>query len=231
MSRPSGCNVRTADKFFGKQCAAWHAANFSLISPMLQPHPESWRDTWRRLLAASLTLLAHPAGAAKAAPTILTYPLTCEGIDYRYDYEWTALRKFGAHPGGFDVQRSAVAMHGAEAHQWVTSARIKLQPLEAQACCDRRVRAARSPQWTPSGGWYPPAAGRRLVGAIKSLLLKFGSAAMAPPTRRARSPQWPAHGDETHQLVAGGAGRYVQQQLQRVALTRLTRSCSIESFF
>ncbi|MPQ59565.1 hypothetical protein [Duganella sp. FT27W] len=81
---------------------------------MRQPDTEGRRKTWRLLLAAGLLLCGAPARAAVAAPTILTYPLTSEGVDSRYDYEWAVLRmaleKSGARAGEFDVRRSAVAM-------------------------------------------------------------------------------------------------------------------------
>lgn len=79
--------------------------------------PESWRNTRPRLPAAGPTMLALRAGAAKAAPAILAYPLSSEGGDCRYDNAWAARRmareKSGGRPSGFDVQRSAVVMHGA----------------------------------------------------------------------------------------------------------------------
>ncbi|KQQ47196.1 hypothetical protein ASF61_00630 [Duganella sp. Leaf126] len=76
---------------------------------------EGRRIPWRQMLAAGLLVAGLRAPAvAVAAPTILTYPLTSEGVDSRYDYDWAVLRlaleKSGAKAGEFAVQRSSVAM-------------------------------------------------------------------------------------------------------------------------
>jgi len=82
---------------------------------MQHPHLEGRRKTWQLLLAAGLTPgAAMNALAAVAAPTTLIYPLTSEGVDSRYDYEWavlrTALEKSSARFGRYDVQRTQAAM-------------------------------------------------------------------------------------------------------------------------
>lgn len=82
---------------------------------MLHPHLEGRRKAWRLLLAAGLAPgAAMDAFAAVAAPTTLTYPLTSEGVDSRYDYEWavlrTALEKSSARFGRYDLQRTQAAM-------------------------------------------------------------------------------------------------------------------------
>jgi ABC-type amino acid transport substrate-binding protein len=82
---------------------------------MQHPHLEGRRKTWQLLLAAGLAPgAAMDALAAVAAPTTLIYPLTSEGVDSRYDYEWavlrTALEKSSARFGRYDVQRTQAAM-------------------------------------------------------------------------------------------------------------------------
>jgi ABC-type amino acid transport substrate-binding protein len=82
---------------------------------MLHPHLEGRRKAWRLLLAPGLAPgAAMDAFAAVAAPTTLTYPLTSEGVDSRYDYEWavlrTALEKSSGRFGRYDLQRTQAAM-------------------------------------------------------------------------------------------------------------------------
>jgi ABC-type amino acid transport substrate-binding protein len=79
---------------------------------MQHPHPAGRRKAWQLLLAAGLA--PRSALAALAAPTTLIYPLTSEGVDSRYDYEWavlrTALEKSSARFGRYDLQRTQAAM-------------------------------------------------------------------------------------------------------------------------
>ena len=67
------------------------------------------RGAWQALLLASC-LVAMPGRAA----TQLTYPLTSDGIDSRYDYDWavlrTALEKTTPQYGVFEQHQSTVAM-------------------------------------------------------------------------------------------------------------------------
>ena len=67
------------------------------------------QGTWRALLLASC-MAAAPAWAA----THLTYPLTSDGIDSRYDYDWAVLRaaleKTTPRYGVFEQHQSRVAM-------------------------------------------------------------------------------------------------------------------------
>ncbi|MQA20507.1 ABC transporter substrate-binding protein [Rugamonas rivuli] len=67
------------------------------------------RGAWQALLLASC-LVAAPGRAA----TQLTYPLTSDGIDSRYDYDWavlrTALEKTTPQYGVFEQHQSTVAM-------------------------------------------------------------------------------------------------------------------------
>ena len=132
-------------------------SDFPWVSSMQHPVPESWRSTRPRLLAVVLKLLARQVGAAKAAPDNpdISAHQRGRGLPLR-------LRVGGAEhgagevrrtPGGFDVQRSAVVMHGGEPRQLVAGAacaRVDRQPLKTQACNGSLTRSVRSPRCGPS---------------------------------------------------------------------------------
>ncbi|GJI95410.1 hypothetical protein RugamoR57_21280 [Duganella caerulea] len=75
---------------------------------------------WRALLLASC-MIAAPGFAA----THLTYPLTSDGIDSRYDYDWAVLRaaleKTTPRFGVFEQHQSDVAMSPPRVVQEMTS--------------------------------------------------------------------------------------------------------------
>jgi len=78
------------------------------------------RGIWRALLLASC-MIAAPCLAA----THLTYPLTSDGIDSRYDYDWAVLRaaleKTTPRYGVFEQHQSDVAMSPPRVVQEMTS--------------------------------------------------------------------------------------------------------------
>ncbi|RFP22980.1 hypothetical protein D0T25_07770 [Duganella sp. BJB488] len=78
------------------------------------------RGIWRALLLASC-MIAAPCQAA----THLTYPLTSDGIDSRYDYDWAVLRaaleKTTPRYGVFEQHQSDVAMSPPRVVQEMTS--------------------------------------------------------------------------------------------------------------
>lgn len=78
------------------------------------------RGIWRALLLASC-MIAAPCLAA----THLTYPLTSDGIDSRYDYDWAVLRaaleKTTPRYGVFEQHQSNVAMSPPRIVQEMTS--------------------------------------------------------------------------------------------------------------
>ncbi|RFP10883.1 MULTISPECIES: ABC transporter substrate-binding protein [unclassified Duganella] len=78
------------------------------------------RRAWSMLLLAAC-VVAAPAWAA----THLTYPLTSDGIDSRYDYDWAVLRaaleKTAPRHGVFEQHQSKVAMSPARVVQEMSS--------------------------------------------------------------------------------------------------------------
>lgn len=80
---------------------------------MQYPNPDGLRRTRRLLLTAGLTFACAHAMAV-GTPATLTYPLTSEGVDSRYDYEWAVLRaaleKSAPRFGPVNLQRASTAM-------------------------------------------------------------------------------------------------------------------------